>query len=583
MVNIKINGTPYSVKDGSTIMEAAKVANVEIPHLCYLKDINEIGACRLCCVEVEGENKLVPACDNVVAEGMSIITNSPRVRRASRTNLELIMSKHNGNCTTCVRSGNCQLQNLCIDFALDMELYEKYHAPEKKLPWKAGYPLIRDNDKCIKCMRCIQICDKVQTMHIWDTLGTGKHTHIGTFDGRSIHHTDCTLCGQCITHCPVGALRARDDTDRVIEAISNPEITVVFQIAPAIRTAWGEPFGLDAKTATVNRLAGCLKKLGADYVFDTSFTADLTIMEEGNEFLTRLEKGDMEKFPMFTSCCPGWIRFIKKQFPELVPQLSTAKSPQQMFGALMKTYFAEKIGVDPEKVFTVSVMPCVAKKAECDMDSMKTSFGKNDVDVVLTTREVTRLLKKEHIPAERIADAEFDRIMGEYSGAGVIFGTTGGVMEAALRTAYFKVMGENPPADLFKEVNGFGEHTAYPWTEKEFELKGKKIRIAVVNSLGHARACCEAILREDVKYDFVEVMACPGGCSGGGGQPINTEDEERAYERGAYLHELDQSMPLRFSHENKDVLKLYEDFLLEPLSEKSEELLHVKHSLDFKF
>jgi NADH-quinone oxidoreductase subunit G len=254
-----------------------------------------------------------------------------------------------------------------------------------------------------------------------------------------------------------------------------------------------------------------------------------------------------------------------------------------MFGAVMKTYFAEKIGVDPEKIFTVSIMPCVAKKAECDMDSMKTSFGANDVDVVLTTREVTRLLKKEHIPADRVADAPFDKLMGEYSGAGVIFGTTGGVMEAALRTAYFKVMGENPPADLFKEVNGFGEHTAYPWTEKEFELKGKKIRIAVVNSLGHARACCEAILREDVKYDFVEVMACPGGCSGGGGQPINTKDEERAYERGAYLHELDQSMPLRFSHENKDVLKLYEDFLLEPLSEKSEELLHVKHSLDFKF
>lgn len=581
MVNIKINQTPYTVEEGTTIMDAAKIANVDIPHLCYLKEINEIGACRLCCVEVEGENKLIPACDNVVTEGMSIITNSPRVRKASRTNLELIMSKHNGNCTTCVRSGNCQLQNLCIDFSLDTDLYERYHDPEKKLEWKEGYPLIRDNDKCIKCMRCIQICDKVQTMHIWDTIGTGKHTRVGTFDGRSIHHTDCTLCGQCITHCPVGALRARDDTDRVIDAISDPDIITVFQIAPAIRTAWGEPFGLDEKTATVNRLAGCLKQMGADYVFDTSFTADLTIMEEANEFLVRLQKGDLEKYPMFTSCCPGWIRFIKKQFPTLVPQLSSAKSPQQMFGAVMKTYFAEKIGVDPEKIFTVSIMPCVAKKAECDMNSMKGATGKNDVDVVLTTREVTRILKKEHIPADRVKDAPFDKLMAEYSGAGVIFGTTGGVMEAALRTAYFKVMGENPPADLFKEVNGFEGHGKYPWTEKKFELKGTKLKIAVVNSLGHARAVCDAILREEVKYDFVEVMACPGGCSGGGGQPINTEDEERAFTRGLYLHELDKEMPLRFSHENKDVQKLYEDYLKEPLSEKSEELLHVKHTLEF--
>jgi NADH-quinone oxidoreductase subunit G len=306
-------------------------------------------------------------------------------------------------------------------------------------------------------------------------------------------------------------------------------------------------------------------------------------MEEGNEFLKRLGKGDMEKYPMFTSCCPGWIRFIKKQFPKLVPQLSSAKSPQQMFGAVMKTYFAEKIGVNPEKIFTVSIMPCVAKKAECDMDSMKTSFGKNDVDVVLTTREITRLLKKEHIPADRVADVAFDNIMGEYTGAGVIFGTTGGVMEAALRTAYFKVMGENPPADLFKEVNGFEGHENYPWTEKEFDLKGTKVRIAVVSSLGHARALCEAVLREEVSYDFVEVMACPGGCSGGGGQPINTEDEERALPRGKHLHELDRDMPLRFSHENKDVITLYKEFLGEPLSEKSEELLHVKHSLDFKF
>ena len=324
--------------------------------------------------------------------------------------------------------------------------------------------------------------------------------------------------------------------------------------------------------------------MGADYVFDTSFSADLTIMEEANEFLVRLGKGDTEKYPMFTSCCPGWIRFIKKQFPDLVPQLSSAKSPQQMFGAVMKSYFAKKIGVDPEKIFTVSIMPCVAKKAECDMDSMKSNAKKqNDVDVVLTTREVTRILKKEHIPADRVSDAPFDKLMGEYSGAGVIFGTTGGVMEAALRTSYFKVMGENPPADLFKEVNGFGEHKDYPWTEKEFDLKGRNIRIAVVNSLGYARAICEALLREEVKYDFVEVMACPGGCSGGGGQPINTEDEERAFARGLYLRELDHDMQLRFSHENPDIIKLYDDYLREPLSERSEELLHVEHSLEFNY
>lgn len=574
MVNITINGKEYQAREGLTILQAAKEVGVHIPHLCYLKEINEIGACRLCCVEVEGEDKLVPACDNVIREGMKIVTNSARVRGANRANLSLIMSQHDGNCISCVRSGNCQLQKLANDFNYFEGEYEKQLLTGKQTIWEQDFPLIRDANKCIKCMRCIQICDKVQTLSVWDLLGTGGHTHVGVSGNCKISEADCSICGQCITHCPVGALHERDDIKKVISAIEDPEVITVVQIAPAIRTAWGESFDLSPEQATVNRLAGALKTMGVDYVFDTSFSADLTIMEEANEFLERYKKGETSDYPMFTSCCPGWVRFVNSQFPELAPRLSTAKSPQQMFGAITKSYFAKHLQVDPAKLCCISIMPCVAKKEECSLPGMQNAEGIRDVDYALTTREVVRMLKAERIHPKEVSEVPFDSILGEYSGAGVIFGTTGGVMEAALRTAYYAVMGENPSADLFKDVNGFARENGMAWNEKQLELSGNTIRIAVASGLGNARKLCEAVLRGEVHYDFVEIMACPGGCSGGGGQPIPMDDVELAGERGAVLHSLDAGMELRFSHENKDIQVLYDEFLGQPLSEKAEELLH---------
>ncbi|MDO4623532.1 MAG: [FeFe] hydrogenase, group A [Eubacteriales bacterium] len=577
MVNLTINGTPVSVPEGTTILEAARIAHIHIPHLCYLKDLNEIGACRLCAVEVEGEAKLTPACDNVVREGMVVRTNSSRVRWARKINLELILSQHDCTCATCVRSSNCKLQKLANDFGILETRFRKNLIPKKFRAWDHNFPLIRESTKCIGCMRCIQVCDKMQGMHIWDLEGTGGRTHINVADMKDIQDSNCTLCGQCITHCPTGALRERNDIDRVMWAIDNPDITTVVQIAPAVRTAWGESFGLKPEEATINRLAGCLRQLGIDYVFDTSFSADLTIMEEGTEFLHRLEKGDLEKYPMFTSCCPGWIRFIKSEYPDLVGQLSTAKSPQQMFGSVIKTYFAQKLGKKPEQIYSISIMPCVAKKAECDLPTMKNENGVQDVDVVLTTREVVRMFRSERLSVAKVYETPFDRLMGDYSGAGVIFGATGGVMEAALRSAYYLVTGKNPPAEAFNAVRASAFSASAPWRSATYDIGGQKITAAVVSGLANTRKLCEAILAGQVKYDFVEVMACPGGCSGGGGQPINVDDEERALSRGQVLYNIDRGMTLRFSHENEEVLALYSDMLEAPYSEKAEKLLHTDH------
>ena len=577
MVNITINEQAVAVPEGSTILDAARTAGIHIPHLCYLKEINEIGACRLCSVEVAGEDKLIPACDNVVREGMKITTNSPRVRIAVRTNLELILSQHDCKCALCVRSGNCRLQTLANDYNL-LENPYPVELPKGKLAhWNKDFPFFRDYAKCVKCMRCIQICDKVQGIHIWDLMATGSRTHVDVSENRDIEQSDCTLCGQCVTHCPVGALRERDDCRKVRDALENPDMITVAQIAPAIRTAWGESLGLKPEEATVNRLCGVLRQMGFDYVFDTSFSADLTIMAEANEFLARMKKGDLKKYPMFTSCCPGWIRFVKSQFPELVGQLSTAKSPQQMFGSIIKNYFAKKIGVAPEKICCVSIMPCIAKKSECDLPTMVNAQGIKDVDYVLTSREIVRMLRADRISVHRIGDSPFDRLLNDYSGAGVIFGATGGVMEAALRTAAFAVTGKNPEPEAFSELRMHEGNCKNAWREGTFTLNGTKLRIAVTSGLANTRKLCNAIIRGEVKYDFVEVMACPGGCSGGGGQPIHTDDIERAAERGQVLYRIDRSMPLRFSHENPDVQALYADELGTPLSERSEELLHTDH------
>ena len=537
-----------------------------------IKGINEIAACRVCLVELEGMEKLITSCNNVVKEGMVLYTNSPKVRKARRRNVELILSQHDGTCSSCVRSGNCALQTLANDLnILDIPFKQRL----EDFPWDKDFPLIRDPKKCIKCMRCIQVCDKIQDLHIWDVTSTGSRTTINVTNNKKITEVSCSLCGQCITHCPVGALRERDDTEKVWDAIADKKKVVVAQVAPAVRAAWGEALGLPLEEATVGKIMDSLKRLGVDYVFDTSFSADLTIMEEGTEFLERFTKGELKLRPMFTSCCPGWIRFIKSQYPHLVPQLSSAKSPQQMFGAVMKTYFAESIGVAPEDIFTVSVMPCVAKKGESNMELFYKEYAGHDTDIVLTTRELTRMIRSAHIDPKTLVDRECDPLMKEYSGAGVIFGATGGVMEAALRSAHYLVTGRNPEPDAFKIVRSPAFGTGV--IEAEVKLGDATVRAAVVSGLGNTRKLIEAIEHGEVHYDFVEVMACPGGCVGGGGQPIH-DGEELAHERGKNLYFLDEHSKIRFSHENPDVLKLYEDYMEKPCSHKAHMLLHTDHN-----
>ena len=566
MVNLTINGISVQAEEHMTILTAAASVGITIPTLCYLKDINEIGACRVCVVEIEGVERLQAACNATVSEGMAVYTNSPKVREARRINVELILSQHNDHCASCARSGNCTLQTLCNDLGITEEHFEK-QVPKNR--WSRRSPLVRDAAKCVKCMRCVQICDHVQDLHIWDVANTGSHTTIDVSRNRFISESDRALCGQCITHCPVGALRERDDTDEVFSALADPERITVVQIAPAVRAAWGEAFGMVREDATAGRLVAALRTMGFDYIFDTDFSADLTIMEEGSEFLQRLrEHGTL---PMFTSCCPGWVRFVKSQFPEFTDHLSTAKSPQQMFGAVAKSYYAELLGVEPERIYCVSVMPCLAKKHECALPSMNDAGAGQDVDAVLTTREITRMIRAEHIRPQTLAEEAFDQPLGTATGAGVIFGATGGVMEAALRSAYYLVTGNNPDPDAFRAVRGMDG-----WREATFDLAGTPLRVAIASGLGNARRLMEAIRSGRASYDFVEIMACPGGCAGGGGQPIH-DGQELAAERAGVLYELDRANALRFSHENPAVLACYRDFLGQPLSEKAHHLLHTDH------
>ena len=571
MVNLTIDNVPVSVKENTTIMEAAASINIDIPKLCFLKGLNEIAACRVCVVELKGKDKLITSCNNVCEEGMEIFTNSKKVIRDRIKTVELILSQHDNRCVICAKSGNCSLQKV----ANDLNILEIPFAVElEKQPWNKNFPLIRDSSKCIKCMRCIQVCDKVQTLSVWDLHGTGARTTVNVTGYKKIEEADCSLCGQCITHCPVGALSERDDTSKFWEAIADPEKTVVVQIAPAVRTAWGEVFGLKDKDATVGKIVDALKKMGADYVFDTSFSADLTIMEEANEFVHRYTNGLIGDRPMFTSCCPGWVRFVKSQYPRMTKSLSTAKSPQQMFGAVMKSYFAEKIGVKPENMVSVSIMPCVAKKGEREMEFFHGEYAGHDVDIALTTRELTRLIRAAHIDPKSLEDVVADRPMGDYSGAGVIFGTTGGVMEAALRTAYSVIKKENPPADAFKPVRSKAFQENDGTIEATFKIDDIELNIAVVSGLGNTRKLLNKIERGEAKYDFVEVMACPGGCVGGGGQPVK-DGYELAFNRGKKLYFLDEKSEIRYSHENRDIIALYNEYFEKPLSHKSHALLHV--------
>lgn len=613
MVNATVNGTPIALPEGSKVIEAVFASDNYVPTLCGLEGISDIGACRVCVVEVEGIERLVPACNTPLEDGMVIHTDTPRVLESRRVNVSLLLSQHDVQCATCVRNGNCVLQDLAQELNILDVPYEK---EPTFAPWDESFPLIRDSSKCVRCLRCVQVCHKVQGCDVWDIKNRATRLDVGVRDGLPIEQAGCTLCGQCITHCPTGALRARDDIDEVLEALADPNVVCTVQVAPAVRTSWGETLDLPAELATEGRLAATFRALGFDYVFDTNFGADMTIMEEGSELLERL--GGQGTMPMFTSCCPGWVRYLKINHPDKLAHLSSAKSPQQMFGALLKEYVGPKLGMVPprqgghelagvregaglgigvstnpvgtganddasvaaagetgavasgpmgKRIFNVSCMPCVAKKYEAAVEEMVRET-EPDVDAVLTVRELGRLIRLMHVNVAALDEMPFDDPMNEGSGAAVIFGATGGVMEAARRSAYFLVNGTNPDPDAFVEVRGLDG-----WKEKSFDLGGREVRVAVASGLANAEKLLAAIDAGEVEYDFVEVMACPGGCAGGGGQPIH-EARELAGDRGQTLYALDRKRPTRFSHENPNVTTCYEEFLGEPLSHKAHELLH---------
>jgi NADP-reducing hydrogenase subunit HndD len=569
MVKLLIDSIPVEVAEGTTILDAAKTVGVFLPTLCYLKDVNDIGACRICVAEIEGRKKLVTTCNTPVSEGMVVMTNSPKARNARRINTQFILSQHDCNCPTCIRSTNCGLQKIANDLGIISQPYTK-EVPLMK--WDMTFPLIKDDSKCIKCMRCIQVCKKIQSVGVWSLENTGSRTNIGVSWDREITEADCVLCGQCITHCPTGALSERDDTKKAFRALANPDLITVLQIAPAVRAAWGESLGISREFATVKRLVAALRKIGFDYIFDTNFTADLTIVEEGKEFVKRkFNSKEPNKYPLFTSCCPAWVRFMKSQYPDMMDHFSTTKSPQQMFGAVAKTYLADILKVDPSRIFCVSVMPCTAKKAECALPGMDSTGTGPDVDLVLTTREIDRMIVSEHIQPVNLTEEEFDQPMGISTGAGVLFGASGGVMEAALRSVYFLATGENPDVDAFSNVRGMNG-----WREATFDIQGKPVHIAVASGLSNARNLVEAIRKGEVQYDFVEVMACPGGCAGGGGQPI-IMGKEMAQVRGQSLYGLDRNSALRFSHENPSIGALYERLVGSEMVDKVHELLHTDH------
>ena len=578
-VNVKINGKEYTVPAGSTILEAARIAGINIPTLCYLKEINAIGACRICVVEVKGARSLVAACVFPVNEGMEIFTNTPKVIEARKTTLKLILSDHKKECLSCVRSGSCELQKLCADYGIEDEtafagVTNKYDID------KSASHMTRDNEKCILCRRCVAVCEKNQGVAVIGANNRGFDTSISCAFDYDLGDVACISCGQCITACPTGALAERDDTQKVFDAINDPEKVVLVQTAPAVRVGLGEEFGYPIGSVVTGKMVSAIRALGVDKVFDTNFAADLTIMEEATEFLGRYTK--KENLPLITSCSPGWIKYCEHYYPEMIPNLSSCKSPQGMFGSVAKTYYAQKEGIDPKNIFVVSVMPCTAKKFEAERMDHTAVEGLADIDAVVTVRELARMIKKAGIMFNMLPDGEFDAPFGLGSGAGTIFGATGGVMEAALRTAYETLTGEELDKLEFNDVRG-----TEGIKEATYTIAGNEIRVAVVSGTANAGKLLDMIKAGEKSYDFIEVMACPGGCVNGGGQPIQPASVTNNYDvralRAAGLYEDDKNLPIRKSHLNPDVKAVYAEFFGEPNSHKAHEILHTGYTARKKY
>lgn len=571
-VTIKINGVQISVPAGSTILEAARMAHIKIPTLCFLKEINEIGACRMCVVEVKGAKSLVAACVYPVSDGMEVWTNTQKVLDSRRKTLQLILSTHRKECLSCVRSGNCELQQLCHELKVDDE--NKYAGEMQQSMVDDSAPhMIRDNSKCILCRRCVGVCENIQGIGVIGANGRGFSTYIGQAFDMGLAQTSCVSCGQCIAVCPTGALTEKDSTDQVFAAIADPTKHVFVQTAPSVRAALGEEFGMPIGTNVEGKMVAALRRLGFEKVFDTDFAADLTIMEEAHEFLDRVQNGGV--LPLITSCSPGWVKYCEHYFPDMTENLSSCKSPQQMFGATLKTYYAQKAGIDPKDIVSVSVMPCTAKKFEIGRDDQDAA-GVADVDISLTTRELARMIKRVGLDFTELPDETFDDPLGESSGAGVIFGATGGVMEAALRTAVETLTGESLTSLDFTEVRG-----TQGIKEASYNVAGMEIKVAVASGLGNARTLLNKVKSGEATYHFIEIMGCPGGCVNGGGQPqqpasVRNFTDIRAL-RAKALYDQDAAMPIRKSHENPSIQRLYKEFLGEPGSHKAHEILHTTY------
>lgn len=576
MVNLKINNVPCQAPEGSTILEAAHEVGITIPTLCYLKEIKRVnGACRVCVVEVKGAKNLLPACVYPVSEGMEVFTNTKRVQNARKMNLELILSIHNQDCMSCVRNGDCELLRLCKQYGVDKSNAFEGVLPERQDDDSAPH-LVKDSSKCIICRRCISTCAENQGVGVINVVERGFNTHIAcAFEGKLADST-CIGCGQCITVCPTAALVERDDTEKVWAALDDPTRHVVVQTAPSVRAALGEEFGLPIGTNVQSKMVAALRRLGFDGVFDTDFAADMTIMEEAHEFLERVKNGG--KLPLITSCSPGWVKYCETFHPDFIPNLSSCKSPQQMFGALSKTYYAEKMGLDPRNIYCVSVMPCTAKKFEIGRpDQSAAGEGIPDVDVAITTRELARMIHRSGLRFLDLPDEDFDPAMGQATGAGHIFGATGGVMEAALRTAVETLTGEKVEPVEFTQVRGTDAIK-----EAEYQVAGLTLRVCVVSGTANAGKVLEMVRRGEKQYDMIEVMACPGGCVNGGGQPIQPAPVRNFTDiralRAKALYDQDEASVLRRSHENPLVQQVYAEFLGEPGSEKAHHILHTSYA-----